>query len=37
MPREYYKHFGLVWVLIVAGCVGWWWLVLYGIWCLVKG
>lgn len=35
MYRERYKYNGLVWLLILAGCLMFWWLGIYGVYCLV--
>lgn len=37
MYRERYRYNGLIWTGVIAGCLVFWWLVIYGVWCLVKG
>lgn len=33
--QRFYKSHGFAWALIIGGSLGVWWLIIYGIYCLV--
>lgn len=35
--KRLYRSHAVAWAVILAGCLVWWWVVIYGIWCWVAG